>query len=124
MSNPVYKKIDVVGTSTNSFSEAAANAIAKAGETVRNISWFEVVEQRGSVMEGMVQQYQTTVRIGFRGLRGQVRRVARPEERRRGGPANHALRCQGRATPPAGMTTPQLSSVSGPCRAPRPASPA
>ena len=66
MANPVFKKIDVVGTSTNSFSEAAANAVAKAGETVRNISWFEVVEQRGSVMEGMVQQYQTTVRIGFR----------------------------------------------------------
>ena len=66
MANPIFKKIDVVGTSTSSFSEAAANAIAKAGETVRNISWFEVVEQRGSVMEGMIQQYQTTVRIGFR----------------------------------------------------------
>jgi hypothetical protein len=66
MSDPVFKKIDVVGTSTNSFSEAAANAIAKAAESVRNISWFEVVDQRGSVMEGMVQQYQTTVRIGFR----------------------------------------------------------
>ena len=66
MANPIFKKIEVVGTSTNSFSEAAANAVAKAGETVRNISWFEVVEQRGSVMEGMVQQYQTTVEIGFR----------------------------------------------------------
>jgi dodecin len=66
MANPVFKRIEVVGTSTNSFSEAAANAVAKAGETVRNINWFEVVEQRGSVMEGMIQQYQTTVRIGFR----------------------------------------------------------
>ena len=66
MANPIFKKIEVVGTSTTSFSEAAANAIAKAGETVRNINWFEVVEQRGSVMEGMIQQYQTTVRIGFR----------------------------------------------------------
>ena len=66
MSDPVFKKIDVVGTSATSFSEAAANAIAKAAESVRHISWFEVIEQRGSVMEGMIQQFQVTVRIGFR----------------------------------------------------------
>ncbi|MBN1589547.1 MAG: dodecin domain-containing protein [Pirellulales bacterium] len=66
MSDPIFKKIEVVGTSTKSFSEAAANAVTKAAETVRNISWFEVVEQRGNVMEGMIQQYQVTVQIGFR----------------------------------------------------------
>jgi dodecin len=66
MSDPVFKKIELVGTSSVSFSEAAANAIAKASETLRNISWFEVIEQRGSVMEGMIQQYQVTIRLGFR----------------------------------------------------------
>lgn len=66
MSDPVFKKIELVGTSSTSFSEAAANAIAKAAETVRHINWFEVVEQRGSVMEGMIQQYQVTLRVGFR----------------------------------------------------------
>jgi dodecin len=66
MSDPIFKKIELVGTSSVSFSDATANAIAKASETLRNISWFEVIEQRGSVMEGMVQQYQVTIRLGFR----------------------------------------------------------
>jgi flavin-binding protein dodecin len=66
VANQVFKKIELVGTSEKSFSEAASNAIAKAAETVRNISWFEVVEQRGHVVDGKVSQYQVTVAIGFR----------------------------------------------------------
>lgn len=66
MADPVYKKIQLVGTSTSSFSEATANAIAKAAATVRNMSWFEVVEQRGSIVDGKVHQYQVTLNIGFR----------------------------------------------------------
>lgn len=66
MADPVYKKVELVGTSANSFSEAAANAIAKAAETIRNMSWFEVVEQRGSIADGKVQQYQVTLNVGFR----------------------------------------------------------
>ena len=66
MADPVYKKIQLVGTSTESFSEAASNAIAKAAETLRNLSWFEVVEQRGSVTDGKINQFQVTVNVGFR----------------------------------------------------------
>ena len=66
MADPVYKKIQLVGTSTESFSGAAANAIDKAAETLRNMSWFEVVEQRGSIADGKIQQYQVTVNVGFR----------------------------------------------------------
>lgn len=66
MADPVYKKIQLVGTSTQSFSDAAANAITKAGQTVRNMSWFEVLEHRGSIADGKIQQYQVTVNIGFR----------------------------------------------------------
>jgi len=66
VADPVYKKIELVGTSGNSFSEAAANAVAKAAQTVRNMSWFEVVEQRGQVADGEIRQYQVTVAIGFR----------------------------------------------------------
>jgi flavin-binding protein dodecin len=64
--DPTFKKIEVVGTSTKSFSDAVSNGIAKASQTVHGMSWFEVVEQRGSVADGKVQQYQVTVRIGFR----------------------------------------------------------
>lgn len=66
MADSVYKKITLVGTSEKSFSDAAAVAIAKAAETVKNMSWFEVVEQRGSIVDGKVQQYQVTLSIGFR----------------------------------------------------------
>ncbi len=66
MADPVYKKIQLVGTSSSSFSDAAANAVAKAGQTVRNMSWFEVVEERGSIVDGKISQYQVTVSIGFR----------------------------------------------------------
>ena len=66
MADAVFKKIELVGTSSSSFSEAAANAVAKAAETIRNMSWFEVVEQRGAVSDGKIREYQVTVRIGFR----------------------------------------------------------
>jgi len=65
VANTTFKKVELVGTSEASFSDAVANAIAKAGESIRNMSWFEVVEQRGSLADGKVQQYQVTVKIGF-----------------------------------------------------------
>jgi dodecin len=66
MSDATYKKIEIVGTSPNSFFEAAANGVAKAAETVPNMSWFEVVEERGSIVGGKIAQYQVTLRIGAR----------------------------------------------------------
>ena len=64
--DPTYKKIEIVGTSTKSFSDAVNNAIIKAAQTVHGLSWFEVVEQRGNIVDGKVQQYQVAIRIGFR----------------------------------------------------------
>jgi flavin-binding protein dodecin len=66
MADPVYKKIELVGSSPNSFYEAASNAVAKAAESVHGLSWFEVVEMRGSIADGKIKEYQTTVRIGFK----------------------------------------------------------
>jgi dodecin len=66
MADPVYRKSEFVGTSAKSFTEASANAVAKAGEDLRNMSWFEVVEQRGSIAEGKIQQYQVTIQVGYR----------------------------------------------------------
>jgi len=64
MSDSVFKKIEIVGTSSKSFDEATANAVAKASETMSGLSWFEVVELRGAIENGKVKQYQVTVRIG------------------------------------------------------------
>ncbi len=62
----VYKKIEVVGTSPESFAAATKNAITEAAKSVRNLSWFEVVEQRGAIKAGKVAEFQVTVRIGFK----------------------------------------------------------
>ena len=66
MADTTYKKIEIVGTSKKSFSRAVENAIEKAQETVRNLDWFEVVEERGRIEDGKIAQYQVTVKIGFR----------------------------------------------------------
>ena len=66
MADSVFRKSEFVGTSAQSFADAAANAVTKAGENLRNMSWFEVVEQRGSIVDGKVQQYQVTIKVGYR----------------------------------------------------------
>lgn len=62
----VYKKIEVVGTSKDSFADATRAAIEEAAKTVKNTSWFEVAEMRGAIKNGKVSEFQVTVRIGFR----------------------------------------------------------
>jgi len=61
-----YKKIEIVGTSPVSFSEAVKEAIEEASKTVRGLDWFEVVEQRGSVKKDKVSEYQVVLKIGFK----------------------------------------------------------
>jgi len=65
MSDHVYKKIELTGSSENSMEEAVANAVARAAQTVRNMRWFEVVETRGFIEEGSIAYWQVTVKIGF-----------------------------------------------------------
>jgi len=66
MSDRVYKKIEVVGTSTQGVDEAIRNAIETAAKSVNNIGWFEVVETTGRVIDGKIDQIQVTLKIGFR----------------------------------------------------------
>ncbi len=66
MSDHVYKKIEVVGSSTKSSDAAIRNAIKRAGKSVHNMNWFEVVETRGHIQDGKVSHWQVTVKIGFR----------------------------------------------------------
>ncbi len=61
-----YKKIEIVGTSPISFSEAVKSAIAEASHTVRHMDWFEVVEQRGHIKDNMVTEYQIVLKVGFK----------------------------------------------------------
>ena len=65
MSDHVYKKIELVGSSPTSIEAAVANAIARAGKTVRNMRWFEVTETRGHIEDGKIGHWQVTIEIGF-----------------------------------------------------------
>ncbi len=66
MSDTTHKKIEVVGTSGESFAKAAASAIAKASESVRNLEWFEVTELRGKITGDKIAEYQVSMKIGFK----------------------------------------------------------
>lgn len=65
MEDKVFKHVEVTGTSSVSLEEAIQNAIRRAGLTVRNLRWFEVVEIRGAISEASVSQWQVTIKIGF-----------------------------------------------------------
>ena len=66
MADKTYKLTEVVGTSSKSFAAAAESAVAKAGETLHNLDWFEVTEMRGRIQNGAIKEFQVTVKIGFR----------------------------------------------------------
>lgn len=65
MTAHVFKKLELVGTSSKSMSDAIANAVARAKQMEPNLRWFEVLEQRGAVIEGEIQ-YQVTISLGVR----------------------------------------------------------
>ncbi|MFH0980694.1 MAG: dodecin [Planctomycetota bacterium] len=65
MNDKVYKKIELTGTSSESQEAAIQNAVQKASKTLHNLRWFEVVESRGSIKDGKVDQYQVTLKIGL-----------------------------------------------------------
>lgn len=65
MSEHVYKIVKLVGSSPNGIEPAIDNAIAKAGDSIRHIRWFEVEETRGHVEDGKVAHYQVVLQVGF-----------------------------------------------------------
>ncbi len=65
MSEHVYKKIELTGSSETSLEDAIHNAVGKAAETIHDLRWFEVVDMRGHIEDGRVAHYQVTVKVGF-----------------------------------------------------------
>lgn len=66
MSAHTYKVIELVGSSTIGTDDAIQSAIAKASLTLKNLNWFEVIETRGHIVDGKVEHYQVTLKVGFR----------------------------------------------------------
>lgn len=65
MADHVYKKIELVGSSPNSFDDAVKNALERARKTMRNTRWFEVTETRGYLEDGKIAHWQVTLKVGF-----------------------------------------------------------
>ena len=66
MSDHVYKKTEIVGSSKTSIEDAIEKAIARASKTIKHLDWFEVTETRGHIKDGKIGHYQVTLKIGFR----------------------------------------------------------
>ena len=65
MSDHIYKKIELVGSSPDGFEPAVRNALSRAEKTIRNMRWFEVIETRDQIEEGKVNHWQVTLKVGF-----------------------------------------------------------
>lgn len=66
MSDHVYKKTEIVGSSKTSIEDAIEKAIERASATLKHVDWFEVTETRGHVENGKVAHYQVCLKVGFR----------------------------------------------------------
>jgi len=65
MNNHVYKTVMVTGSSKTSMEDAIKSAIDKAGQTVRNLRWFEVTETRGFIENQKIAYWQVTMNVSF-----------------------------------------------------------
>ncbi|MBB4641939.1 dodecin [Rhizorhapis suberifaciens] len=65
MEEHVFKVTEIVGTSSESIEDAVQKAIERANRSLRNLGWFEVVKTTGHVKQGLVEQFQVTLKVGF-----------------------------------------------------------
>ena len=65
MKDPVYKILELTGTSTESIEDAVTLAIKRAHKTIKNLRWFTIVETRGNIDKGKVDHWQVTIKVGF-----------------------------------------------------------
>jgi dodecin len=66
MAESVYKVIELVGTSTESWEKAATAAVAKASKSLRELRIAEVVELDMQIEDGSVRAYRAKVKVSFK----------------------------------------------------------
>jgi len=66
MTDHIYKQVELTGSSKTRVEDAVQNAITKAGNTLRNIHWFQVIETRGYIENNKIDYWQVTIKLGFR----------------------------------------------------------
>lgn len=70
MAESVYKVIELIGTSTQSWEKAAAAAVVQAAKTLRDLRIAEVVEMDLQIENGKVRAYRTKVKVSFKYEKG------------------------------------------------------
>jgi flavin-binding protein dodecin len=68
MAESVYKVIELVGTSTESWEKAAAAAVVRAAKTLKDLRVAEIVELDMQIEEGKVVAYRAKVKVSFKYL--------------------------------------------------------
>jgi flavin-binding protein dodecin len=66
MTDSVYKFIELVGTSTESWEKAAASAVATAAQTLRDLRIAEVTELDMQIDDGKVTTYRAKIKLSFK----------------------------------------------------------
>jgi dodecin len=66
MASSVYKVIELVGTSTESWEEAARAAVERASQSLRDLRVAEVVELDMQITDGKVEAYRAKVKVSFK----------------------------------------------------------
>jgi dodecin len=66
MAESVYKVIELIGTSSESWEKAAANAVNRAAESLRDLRLAEIVELDMHLEDGKVKAYRAKVKISFK----------------------------------------------------------
>ena len=66
MAESVYKIIELVGTSENSWEEAAKNAVERAGASLRNLRIAEIAQMDMKVEDNKVTAYRARVKVSFK----------------------------------------------------------
>lgn len=66
MAESVYKVIEVIGTSTESWEKAASAAVARAGKTLRDLRVAEISQLDMQLDNGKVETYRAKVKLSFK----------------------------------------------------------
>jgi dodecin len=66
MADSVYKVIEIIGTSPESWEQAAKNAVELAAKSLRDIRIGEVAEMDMQIEDGKVMAYRTKVKVSFK----------------------------------------------------------
>jgi flavin-binding protein dodecin len=70
MADSVYKVIELIGTSTESWEQAARVAVERAAESLRDLRIAEVTQQDVQLKDGRVELYRTKLKVSFKYERG------------------------------------------------------